>query len=734
MKKKYTLTYLFLTVIFASSFAQNATVIKGEKSYNYYSYDQTIEKFEQITDKTTDIKRKLAESYYNIGDYIKSEDYYFQIMAAEDKTSHDVYQYAYVLAVNGKYPESEAWMNKYYASDKNDSRAAMHNSNPGFYNLLMKDKGQFSIKNLEINTVQEDFGAAYYNEKIVYSSTNNVIQPVKRIWNWNNLPFLDLYVADIDSSMQFSNIEKFRAKVNKKYHEGTASFSNDGTFMAFTRNNYGKKSSDDVIKLQLFTDEFVNGKWANPVSMPFNSIEYSVGHPTLTPDGKTMIFASDMPGGIGGVDLYVTYRIADSTWSTPKNLGKGVNTEGNEMFPFLHRDNILFFSSDGFPGLGGLDVFYVNAADLNAISKPENLGIPVNSSNDDFAFILDTPQKSGYFSSNRITGKGDDDIYAFKLLKPFIFEKIIKGTAYDTKGTILSNVTVNLYDNTGAIVGTHNTDETGKYEFKVKNYVLHKLKGTKSLYSEGQNTADASGEERIIISDLILEKVPTFSLYCQITDFETHEIIDSVHVSFINTLNMQTETILTPETGDFQRNLKDNKLNDKISYNLKMQKSGYLTETANYTKILDHEGQYNIHEDLKITLKKITVGSDLGKMFGIKPIYFDLNKSEIRPDAAVELDKIVVVMNENPSIEIELGSHTDCRGSYAYNEKLSDRRAKSSAAYIKARISNPDRIYGKGYGESQLINKCECEGSRKVPCTEEEHQQNRRTEFKIVKS
>ena len=229
-------------VTFQFSIAQNATVIKGEKSYDFYSYEESIQKFEQITDKTTDIKRKLAESYYNIGNYTKSEEYYSQLMTVEDKTPQDTYKYAYVLAVNGKYAESETWMKKYYSLVKNDSRAEMINSNPGFYNLLMKDKGQFTIKDLDINTKQEDFGTAYYKGKIVYASTREFPKPMKRIWNWNNLPFLDMYVAESDSMMQFANIVNFRAKVNKKYHEGPASFSKDGNFMAFTRNNYGKKN------------------------------------------------------------------------------------------------------------------------------------------------------------------------------------------------------------------------------------------------------------------------------------------------------------------------------------------------------------------------------------------------------------------------------------------------------------------------------------------------------------
>jgi len=722
-------------IIFLVSFrllAQDPKLKKGENYFKTYSYTESIEKYEGITDKTTEINRRLAESYFNIGKPEKSEEYWAIVVASADKTADDIYRYASVLSVNKKYKESEKWMREFNLLAVNDKRGQLWAKNEGFYEKLQNDKGRFKIESLLINTEQEDFGTAYYKDKIVFASSRQPVKMVKRNWNWNELPFLDIYVADTDSILQFKSYEKFYKDINKKYHEGPSSFNQNGDFMVFTRNNYQGKSQEGIIKLQLFTSEYKNDKWQKPVPIPFNSSEYSVGHGSLTADGKTMYLASDMPGGFGGVDLYRIYRKSDGGWSDPENLGSKINTEGNEMFPFVHSDDMLFYASDGLLGLGGLDVFMARILS-DGFGEPENIGVPVSSSYDDFAFILDKKQESGYFSSNRPEGKGDDDIYLFHMSKPFRFGKLIRGTSMDLDSNILANVKVSLYDDKNNVLGTVITDTTGKYEFPAEQDKLYSLDGLKTLYTNGYNTADTHTEEYIVIADLFLHRTPQFSLYCLISDENTLEPLEGVKITLVDNIKKTSEEIITPASGDFRRNLDDKKLNDSLSYNVHIEKYAYLTENHVYNQKMFHEGQYNMHEAMNFEMDHIEEGMDLSKLIDVNPIYFDLNKDNIRPDAALELDKIVKVMNENPNLEIELGSHTDCRGSATYNMNLSDRRAKSSAKYIRERITKPERIFGKGYGESILINQCECEGARIVPCTEEEHQRNRRTEFKIMK-
>ncbi len=326
---KALLIVLILSLFNTTLQAQKLKHKRAAELYETYSYKESIKRYEEITDKSTDIKRKLAQSYYNIGNFKKAEKYYAEVCSAADKKAEDLYSYAAVLAINKKYEESVKWMKEYNKLVKNDSRSKRWLENSSFYKDLQKDKGIFKIENLNINTNQEDFGTAYYKDKIVFASTREGIEIIRRKWNWNDLPFLNLFIATPDTNLHFKDFKLFYKKVNKKFHEGPASFSKDGNFMAFTRNNYHEKSSDGVIKLEIYTSEYKNGKWQKPVPLHFNSKEYSVGHPSLTPDGKTMYLASDMPGGIGGVDIYVIHRKDDGSWTDPENLGKTINTEGN---------------------------------------------------------------------------------------------------------------------------------------------------------------------------------------------------------------------------------------------------------------------------------------------------------------------------------------------------------------------------------------------------------------------
>jgi len=714
-----------------TAFAQKSpSTKKADKNFNAYSYEKAIKRYEALSVKNTDVSRKLAESYQKTGNTAKAEQYLASVANASDATSSDIYNYFYALRQNGKYEESETWIKKYQAINSSDSRAKLYTSNLGAYTKLTKDEGRFVVKNLAINTEEQDFGSAITNGKVVFASTRAGSGSIVRTWNWNNLHFLNLYEAKKGADYELSDIKIFNKKINDKYHEGPAVFTADGKWMAFTRDNYDAKSKDGVVKLETYYSEFKDDKWQKEIPFPFNNKEYSVGHPSITEDGKTLYFTSDMPGGIGGTDIYKSTRGDDGKWTSPENLGSKINTEGNEMFPFIHKTNVLFYSSDGQIGLGGLDVFAVQVKE-SGFSKVVNLGSPVNTEKDDFAFILDNEEKGGYFSSNRVGGKGDDDIYSYNLLKPLIFGKQIKGTALDVEGNMLANTVVNLFGADGKVVQTATTSDNGTYSFEVETPEDYKLSGKKDKYFDGKNHADVTKLD-VVVADVILEKDPGFSLLALISDNKTKEPLEGVTMKITDAAGKLVEYV-TPSSGDYRTALPGKKLGDNINYKISLSKPGYLSKTVEFTKTLSKPGEVKVNEAIDLSMGKMELGTDIGKLINVNPIYFDVNKFNIRKDAAVELDKIVRAMQEYPGMVIELGSHTDCRAPLAYNASLSDKRAKSSAAYVISKGIPIDRIYGKGFGESKLINGCACEGKVKSTCSDEEHQANRRTEFIIVK-
>jgi len=722
-------TILSLSLIFTLglSFGQKSPKeLKAEKHYQNYSYDKAIKGYESLEGLSTDGTRNLAESYRHMNNTADSERYYAIVASASDNTAEDLFAYAELLKMNGKHSQADDWMDKFHRRSSSDSRGSAYVNNKGAYTKLKQDEGRFTVKNLSVNSAQEDFGTYFYKNQVVFASSREGIKSIRRKWNWNQLPFLDLYVGDKNEDNELSGLSQLNKQVNAKYHEGPAAFNKSGNYMVFTRNNYSGKSSDGIVKLQLFESMMdSDGKWSKAKGLPYNSSEYSVGHASISSDGTTLYFASDMPGGIGGVDIYKSSKNSDGTWGAAINLGPTVNTEGNEMFPFIQENGLFFFASDGHVGLGGLDVFVSKLKD-GTPGKIKNVGTPVNTEQDDFAFILDANSKYGYFSSNRSGGKGDDDIYSFEMHKPFQFGKLIQGTSRDKSGNILPGALVVLRDSEGMKLDSVLTSSTGSYEFTVDPDKDFSLGGSKEDYFDGSNTASTHTEAEVVVADLELEKDPGLSLYALVTDKKTGAALEGVKLTLLDNMTGKDQVIVTPSTGDFRKPLADKKLQDRGSYNLLLEKEGYFPKTVTYNTLFDKEGQYDIHSSLDLGLDKEV--TDLTELVQINPINFDLNKYKIRPDAEKELNKIIEIMNKYPNMEVELGSHTDSRGSDSYNRWLSDKRAKASAAYIKSKITNPDNIYGKGYGEIRLLNGC----TNGVKCSEEEHEKNRRTEFKVI--
>ena len=653
--KKITIALYLCVLVNVSGFAQGKSrhEMKGDRYAFLYDFDGAIDAYEKANHLTSNGQRSLASSYHKIGLNSNAEEAYAVLYKSKTVLSpEDYYNYALVLRMNGKYMRADSCMQLFQMAKPNDLRTESYVTNRMDFYALSSDNNKFKINEMFSNAHSDDIGPTYFQDKIVFASSRTKASILNRKYKWNNQPFLDLYVASIENN-QLKNPENFDKQVNTNFHDGPASFNKNGTQMVFTRNNHRDRSKDKVVELQLFESKHVHGKWEKPQPMQFNNPSYSVGQPFLSADGNTLYFTSDMPGGYGGSDLYKSTRIDSTSWSKEQNLGNKINTEGDEMFPYLQeKNNILFFASDGRYGFGGLDIFMCLTQN-DQFGKVSNVGYPLNSQSDDYALIVNDSLTNGYFSSNR-NSSGMDHIYNVELLKSIENGKIIEGKAKDYTGKFIPNTFIVLQNEVTKVVDTVTADAQGFYTFFVESNKEYQLVGTKDQYLDGHTKTRTFGSKPIIYSDIVL----------------------------------------------LEKFIADSSL---------------LVAGTDLTKFI------KAHPSFQGNLKK-------------QIAYFDFDRSTIRPDAALEFDKVVAIMNTFPHLIIQLGSHTDCSASKEYNQLLSDKRAKSSLEYIQSRITNPNRITGKGYGETRLINGCNCEGVDYSTCPDAKNQLNRRTEFIIINS
>lgn len=472
MDKMKILLFLGLSLTITISLAQ--TIEEAELYFSEYSYVKSAELYKELYEKgdtSRSTLERLADSYYN-NTKITEAKKWFDVLFDKYKdevASEYYYKYAQILKASGEVNKSEDIFNQFATLEPNDVRSK-HIRN----GMLLEEDGQMvfkNLKNLEINTPYSDFNGFVQNDLLYVFSAKPSGGEDSEVYKWNKQPFLDSYQGTIGKTNQVSNLEPIKGDINAKYHEATLVTTKDGKTMYFTRDNSNSKpkrigrTKDETVNLKLYKAILVDGFWTNIKELPFNSDEYSVGQPTLSPDENTLYFISDMPGSIGGTDVYKV-AIEENGFGTPINLGENINTEGIEMFPFVGEDNTLYFSSNGHYGLGLLDIFKVGLANYNE-NKVYNLGETINSNMDDFAFTL-KDEKVGYFSSNRANGKGDDDIYAFEIEEK-CFESIA-GTVFNklTKEP-LSGATAQLIDATGKILETYITKADGDFTFSPQN-------------------------------------------------------------------------------------------------------------------------------------------------------------------------------------------------------------------------------------------------------------------------
>jgi outer membrane protein OmpA-like peptidoglycan-associated protein len=631
---------------------------KAKQNFELGEYEWTIREVKPLAQRyfrAAETNYFVAESY-RLSNRIQFATPFYLIAKEkgyEDKNIN--LNLAYAAKANGKYADAKKYLKEFI--DSKPSRELVVKAEIELDNLpaveeYNKKPSPVKIQGLVGNTNQAEFGPIKMGDDLILTSSKKPL-----IYKNNGLPFLGLYKAHLKKPGEIEKLELFSPNLlDVNANEGTPAFSKEGNLMVFARGNSGK-SKDPSPDVDLYISTKRDGSWSTPERLAISDSIGWDGSPAFSRDGKTLYFSSNRRGGKGGLDLYRAPMDNSGRFGRPINLGSTINTRGNEIFPYVSEDGKLYFSSDGHPSLGGLDIFVASRSGDEI--QIEHLGIPVNSVGDDFGlFLSDVTQ--GYFSSNRVGGKGDDDIYYFE--------------STGSEDRWWSN----------EITITESTEPV-----KVALYHLR----TQILNARNKPIANAKvGVKR---------------------NGEIQPVMFTDAKGYLDIIDLNPA--------------------DQISFNASKEKfltkrSEFLMDGRDIPKQLLKKELTDTTFDHKIILGQAEVGEEIGALFDVNPIYYDLDKSTIRPDAAVELDKIVQVLKDNADISIELGSHTDARASASYNMKLSQRRAESAVKYIIEHGIEAARIKAKGYGETQLINGC----SDGVDCSEEAHQENRRTEFKIT--
>lgn len=661
------LAYSFLfTCLFFNVNAQTASIKSADKKYDNYAYADAIKAYEKLVEKGSKdekVLQRLGNSYYYIGELKQALQYYDQLfLVNEDQEADYLYKYSQCLRSDGNYNKADQILEKFSQKVPLDKRAILFLKNKSYLEDIKLNSGRFEIADAGINSKGSDYGSVILDNKLVFTSARDTGGIVKKNFKWTNKAISTLYTVDLNADGSIGEPKFFHKKnLAVNFNQSTPVFTKDGRTMYFTRNNSvdGKRRENEnkITFLKLYKATLIDGEWKEVQELPFNSDEYSVAHPALSLDEKTLYFASDMPGTLGLSDLFKVSIMPDGTFGKPENLGAEINTEGRETFPFISDENELYFASDGRPGLGGLDVYVSKIDNQGLFEEVENVGEPINSKQDDFAFMINSKNRNGFFSSNRTNGHGLDDVYRFTEIRKLICEQDLLGTITDSETKeVLAGVNLILFDEAGQTTLEAVSDQNGNYIFpKVKCGKKYAIKTSKANYDIKQ-----------ILPVVIKKGAGTTTLMIAL---------------------------------------------DK--------------------KVLPIVAKAAVVKTIKINavkVKPIAVGTDLAKLLNLPMNFFDLGKATIKKTSEPQLQKVVDLLKQYPAIKLDIRSHTDSRQSDASNMILSEKRAQSTKSWLVQKGIDESRLTAKGYGETQLINRC-ADG---VKCTEKEHQKNRRSEFIIT--
>ena len=639
MKLKHYILVCIALILSINGFAQQGKQKRADTLFNKFSFVKAAKVYRELIQNNYNrdyATRQLADCYALLRDPRNASRYYKSVVKQDNVPVEYYYKYAQSLRGMKKYDDSREWLQTFKDSggviNSNDFSKDLN-----FITSVFNSQQQYFLDKVRFNSKYSDFGAFEKGGQVYFASARDEGVAVKRVYGWNEQPFLDIYVAQAGTRRNVNHTAKLKGDVNSIYHDGPVVITKDGKTMYFSRNNYKdqveEKDAKGLTNMKIYRAKLRDSLWTDVEDLSINNADYSTQHPALNNDDTKLYFASDRPGGFGGSDIYVVDINADGTLGEPENVGPVINTDQADGFPFINNEGTLFFSSGGHVGLGLLDIFAtIKGEDDQADEVVDviNLGVPINSNKDDFSFSMNPNGITGYFASNRVGGRGDDDIYAYHR-KPVLHVEGVVSDAINSKP--IPNSVIQLINSKGEKVAYMTTDKNGFYQINIDRNQDYKIIASQKKY---------------------------------IDDYRT-----------FTSKHLQTE--LTSITA----NLLLNPVPDVI------------------------------------------------KLAELNTIYFDFNKHNIRPDAALELDKIVdLMLNVYPEMVIRIESHTDSRGLLSYNDKLSIDRANSTYEYIISKGVNPERITEhEGFGERRLTNGCE-DGQN---CEEKDHQLNRRTQFIVIK-
>lgn len=611
----------------------------ANKAFNAKKYNTAANLFKKVYPKIKvdtlkqNVLFMIAESYRLSNNYNQAIKWFEDVINAKYPDPNILYSYGNLLKYFERYDDANRTFYDYLFEVPDDKKGQLAFQSCTIAQQWKANPQKFNITSVkEINTEFSDYAPFYSNGKLFWSSSRKESQG-SLIFEWTGQKMCDIFEADYTNNSISTKPTNVSGKVNSNFNDGASCTDTTGNTMYFTQCN---GTDGKGINCKIFVSYKQNGLWSQPTLLPFNSDSFSCGHPSVSADGKKLYFASDMPNGFGEKDIYVSeFDEVKAIWQAPKNLGPQVNTIEDDMFPYISEDNELYYSSKGKIGLGGLDIFKTRDS-ANTYKTPVNLQYPINSGGDDFgiSFIPKWQQKPekpiAFYSSNRINGMGDDDIYTISI-KPFVF--LVKGKVFDRESsTLLSKASVTLTSEKGSNIFTVSTNDKGEFTGEVPLNAIQQLLVTKASYF---------ASTPVNISSIGLQK-------------------DS-----ILELTIYLDPIPAPEVD-----------------------------------------------------------------FTLQGILYDLDKYDLRPESKVILDSLAIILKNNPGITIEIGSHTDSRAPADYNLELSKKRAQSCVNYLLAKGIAKDRLVAVGYGETKLVNDC----ADDVDCTEEQHQQNRRTTFRVLKT